>query len=109
MSSENYANYYVEALIKMMNDAHLKIVGHQTTIRLNEEAIQGFQAHIQSLNSKDVDYEKSIVDLNTRLTDALNKSQDSANKLAQAERELSAVRTEMQHLETFKSQLTTNP
>ena len=91
---EKYTNYFIEGLTATMNDAILRTINTQVSLRIANESIQ------EILNAN-----KGLADQNTKLITKIEEMTRQSEYLANVSIDVRNKEHQLIHLETFKKDL----
>lgn len=123
MSQEKYVEYYVDILTKTMQDSIIKNVSLQANLKITENAIKELQEKIVELTSivdstkKELESTRAVKNAsdNTRIQqlqseinvhiNTINTLRGQINDLSMVKSEYESVKHQLQHMETFRNEL----
>lgn len=124
MGNEKFVNYYIEGLITTLNDCLIRNISLQANDRISKEAIEEHSKKVESLNGAidalRADLEnakKQQIDVDNQrhqnLENSIKDHLNTINTLNQENSQLRAMKSEyenvkhqVQHVETFRTELT---
>lgn len=106
MGNEKYLNHYVEILTGTMTDAVIRNISLQANARVTEELVEQQAKRIEELSiseaNRNSESSNKIASLETTIANLTNE----LNDLRRQRGEFESVKSQVQHVDTFRNELT---